>query len=50
MVNVHSKQHLDIHFHKVNFNRMSLTYDNLKDGFAVGSGEIQITKANAIFK
>ncbi len=50
MVNVLVRDVYDIHFHKVNFSKMVLTYANLKTGFAVGSGEIQITKANAIFK
>jgi len=50
MVNVLVRDVFDIHFHKVDFKKMALSYANLKTGFAVGSGEIQITKANAIFK
>jgi hypothetical protein len=43
---------IDIHFHKVDVNRMmkSATYETLKDGFSVSSGEIQIKSATAIFK
>ena len=50
IVNVLVRDVFDIHFHKVDFKKMALSYANLKTGFAVGSGEIQITKANAIFK
>lgn len=50
MVNCKKGDPLDVHFHLVDTKTMKLSYDDLKTGFGVSSGEIQITKANSIFK
>lgn len=50
MVNCLKSNATDVHFHLVNIRTMDLSYNNLKTGFNVSSGEIQITKANSIFK
>jgi hypothetical protein len=49
MVNCKKGEATNVHFHLVNVKTMKLSYANLKAGFNVSSGEIQITKANLIF-
>ena len=49
MVNCKKGEATNVHFHLVNVATMKLSYANLKAGFNVSSGEIQITKANLIF-
>lgn len=50
MVNLLTTDATDIHFHLVRLKQMKLNYATLQKGFNVASGEIQITKANEIFK
>ena len=50
MVNLLTTDATNIHFHFVDLKKMNLTYSTLEQGFNVGSGEIQITKAEDIFK